>query len=104
MRWSAFKVTNDGLDGLAAFEQLPFFFCDALALAPVHDVNAWIVGIHPTVTQVHKGRGRLAASVLHQDGLLLQLGVEGVAVVGVAVEGTGPHDQVAPQHAGNVLP
>ena len=74
---------------------------DALGLAPVHDAPAGVVGVHPAVAQIDEDRDGRRRAVLHQDGGLLELLGERVAVVGVAGKGTGTHDQVALERAGN---
>ena len=95
------EVPNDRLDGLAPFEQRSVLLADPLGLASVHDVHIRVLCIHTPVAQINKRRRRLGRAVLHQDRSLLQLLVEGVAVVWVAVECSGAHDQVAAQRAGN---
>lgn len=86
------EVPNDWLNGLAALEQLALFGRDTLGFAPVHDVHLRVVGVYAAVAQIHKGGAGLAPGVLHQNAGLLELGVEGVAVIGVVAKRLGPGD------------
>lgn len=94
------EVADDGLDRLASLEQCLILLAQCLGFAPVLDVQAGVVFVHPTIAQVYKGRLRLDAGGLHQDGGLLDLFVEGVAVIRVTGEGPGTDDQVALEGAG----
>ena len=55
------EVADNGLDRLAPFQQFQFLGIELLALAPVLDRDAWVIGIHAPVTQVDiPGRDRRA--------------------------------------------
>lgn len=95
------QVPDDRLDGLAALEQLALLLREALDLAAVHQAHIRNVGLHPAVAQVGIGRVGLDAAVLHQDRGLLQLRLQRVPVVGVAMEGPGSDDEAVLQGAGN---
>ncbi|TSE28103.1 hypothetical protein Ttaiw_02676 [Tepidimonas taiwanensis] len=95
------QVPDDRLDGLAALEQLALLLREALDLAAVHQAHIRNVGFHPAVAQIGKRCAGLDASVLHQDRGLLQLRLQRVPVVGVAMEGPGCDDEAVLQGAGN---
>ena len=74
---------------------------DPFGLDPAHDAYICFVRIHTPVAKIHKGRGGHDSDLLHQDDGLLQLGLEGVAVTGVAIKRFSPHDEAALECAGN---
>ena len=74
-------VPDDGLHRLACLEPLSFLIVDAFDLAPV--------------AQINKRRCWFGRAVLHQYGGLIQLLVQGMVVLRVAVKGTDAHNKVA---------
>lgn len=95
------QVSNDGLNGLSAFEKLLFFIRQAFELAPVFDVNAQVVLVYATVAQVDASGFRLRAGRLHQDAGLLHLFVQCVPVIRVTRKDPGADDEGAFQLGGN---
>lgn len=69
----AFEVADDGLDGVAPFEQLFFQPADPFALTPVHDVHRWVVLINVPIAQIYELRRWSGCSVHHLDRGVLQL-------------------------------
>ena len=65
------------------------------------DVETQVVLVYTPITQVNKGRLRLGAKGLHQDSGLLHLFVQCVAVIRIAREGSGAHDQGSFECGGN---
>ena len=72
------------LDRLTPLQPTPLAARERAALAAMDQCYPANVGIRPPVAQVDDGRVRLDAQVLQQDGGLLQLLGQRVAVVGVA--------------------
>lgn len=67
----------------------------------MHDAHICVVCIHTPVAQVVKGPSGIDTAVLHEDGGLLELGLERVAVIRFAMKRFGSHDKVEIERAGN---
>ena len=87
------QMPDGRLHCLPAFEPVSLLGGQALELAPVDDLNARVVRIHAPEAQVYDHLLGLGPSVLGQDGGLLQLLVQRVAVVWVAREAARSHHQ-----------
>lgn len=95
------EVANNRFDGLAPFEQSSILLANPFGLAPVQDVRIRVIGVYPPVAQIDEGRRWFWLAVLNQDRGLLQLFVQRVPVVRVAMEGPGNDEKVAVQRAGD---
>jgi len=89
------QVPDHRLDGVAPLDEFDALWREALGLTPVRDCKARVVGFHAAVAEVHHRGGGCGASVLHQDGGLLDLLVQGVAVERCAAERSCTDDKVA---------
>jgi hypothetical protein len=88
-------VPDDRLDGLPSFEQSAFIIGQPLIFAPVFDLNSRVVIIHILVAQVGTHHLWLDAQSLHRDGALLDLLMQLVPVIRVALKAPCIHDQIA---------
>ncbi len=89
------EVPNHGLNGVAPLDELEPFSVQPLGLTPMCDGQPWVVGIHAAVTEVNHRRGGLDADVLQQDGGLLDLLVQRMAIKRSTAECTGADDEIA---------
>ena len=65
-----------------------------LELAPVDDLLAGVVSVHPAKAQIDHDVFDIGAYVLRQVGRLLQYGAQNVAVIWIAREGACTQHQV----------
>ena len=86
-------VSDQRLDRLAPFQQALVLIAQRLVLAPVDDLNARVVGVHPPVAQVDDDLLGRTPLVLQQVGGLLQLRAQHVPVVRVTREAAGTDHQ-----------
>lgn len=89
------QVSDGRLHSLASFEPSLFCLAHRLDLAPVDDVHARVgrFNLFAPVAQVHHDLLWLDLEVLQQDAALLHLGRQNMAIVGVARETSGNHQQ-----------
>lgn len=87
-------MPNDGLDGLAAFEQFASFCIECFELASVLDGCVGVFCVHTTVAQVGIDRLWSLSRVLHQVRDLLHLFVECMTVVRGVGKASRSYDQV----------
>lgn len=86
-----------------AWRRLILLSCSVirLALPRCTMLHLPVLCIHTPVPQIHERRRWFCLAVPYQDGRLLQLIAQGVAIVRVAMEAQGTDHQVAPERAGN---
>jgi len=65
------QVTDDGFDGVTAFDEFALRSAQALGLAAMDDCQARVVAIHTSVAKVDHRRAWFLARVLHENGGLL---------------------------------
>lgn len=93
-----FQVPNGRLHRLPELEPFALQLGQALELAAVEDLNARVVRVHASESQVHNHLLGPGGRVFGQDRHLLQLLCQRVAVVGVAGEAARPHHQALLVH------
>ncbi len=96
-----FQVADDRLNGLPAFGKFSFLLRHAFKLAAVLDVYILVVLLQSSVARVNDGRFWHHTGSLHQDAGLLNLFIQGVAVVRVASKASGANNECDFERGGN---
>ena len=88
----ALKMSNHRLNSLSPFETAPLLFGHGLDLSSVMDNDSWIILVDAPVPQINKNFFRFSSHLLKKGPGLLELGREGMAVIGIPGKGPGAND------------
>jgi hypothetical protein len=94
-------MADDRFDRLSSFEGLLFIVRQALEFPAVLDIDVQVFLVYAAVAQLDVGGFGFHTGRLHQDGRLLHLHVQRVAVIRIARESPGANDQGAFERGGN---
>ena len=89
------QVTDDRFYGVTPLDEFALRSAQALGLAAMDDSQARVVSIHTSVSQIDDRRAWFLARVLHENGGLLDLFVQGVPIKRRTGVGSGSDDKVA---------
>lgn len=92
------QVTDDRFDGLSSLEQSALCLGEALVLAPVLDVDPWILVVHTTVAKIDV---HVLDRGIGQNAGLLELLGQFVTVVRIVGETSGAQDEILFERAGD---
>ena len=95
------EMTDRWLDRLTSLEPPAVLPIERSDLAPVQDLDLWVVPIDPAKAQIDHHLFRHGTRVFEQKTGLLQLLAKDVSVIGIAGEGARSHHQPASMGHGN---